>query len=123
MTDQELNTGSEMAAYIGDVKKQIQTGLGSDAYLAGPINLEMSTTLEKSKSGVFNISVLQAGAKINNQEVHKISLQVGLKSNLTDAEEKAKIADAKFKATLSEKSTKKLEEGAHPLRFIQPENP
>jgi hypothetical protein len=56
MTSEPLTTGSAIASYIDDVKNQIKAGLGDDASLAGPIDLEMSTTLE-GRGGLYILLV------------------------------------------------------------------
>lgn len=114
MPDTLLTTGSAIADYIKDVKNQIKAGLEEDASLAGPIDLEMSTTLEKVKRGLFNISVLQVGAKVNQSEIHKIKVPIKLNSEVDKAEEEARKAEAQFQKTLSEKKTEKLKQGTHP---------
>lgn len=114
-----LTTGSAIANYIEDAKNQIKLGLGKEASLAGPIELEMSTTLEKSKSGGFMISVLQAGAKVNHQEVHKIKIPIKLTSELDNFENDAKIAEAKFQKELSDKKVFHLQRGTHPNNIVR----
>ena len=111
---ESLNTGSAIANYIKDVKNQIKEGLGSDSSIAGVIDLEMSTTLEKVGGGGFKISVLQAGAEIKSEEVHKIKIPIKLDSDLDKAEHKAKIAEAEFQKELSERKTAALRSGTHP---------
>lgn len=113
MSETILNTGSAIADYIKDVKNQIKIGLEDDASLAGHIELEMSTTLEKSGGGGFKISVLQAGAKVKIQEVHKIKIPIKLNSEIDKIEEEAKISEAKFQKKLSDKKTESLEKGTH----------
>jgi len=114
MSDTNLTTGSALAEYIKDVKNQIKDGLGSDSSLAGAIDLEMSTTLEKGGGGGLNISVLRAGAKVNHQEIHKIKIPIKLNSDLDKAENEAKISEAQFQKELSERKTAVLRKGTHP---------
>jgi len=102
MTDQPLTTGSEIATYIKNFKEQVKAGLGEDASLAGPIDLEISTALEKSAGGGFFISVLQAGAKVKHEEVHKVKIPIKLKSKADEIEEKARIAEAEAKISTAE---------------------
>jgi hypothetical protein len=90
MTDQPLTTGSEIATYIKNFKEQVKVGLGEDAKLAGPIDLEISTTLEKTAGGGFFISVLQAGAKVKHEEVHKVKIPIQLTSEADKVEEEAR---------------------------------
>jgi len=118
MTNEPLNTGSAIATYIEDVMNQIKTGLGENASLAGCIDLEMSTTLEKSAEGGFKISVLQAGAKVKHQEVHKIKVPIRLDSDVSKMEDEALKAEAKFKKTMSDKKTERLESGSHPSHLM-----
>jgi len=114
MSDTPLTTGSAIAEYIRDVKNQIRDGLGSDSSLAGAIDLEMSTTLEKGGGGGFNISVLQAGAKVKHQEVHKIKIPIKLNTDLDKAKDEAEISEAQFQKELSERKTAALKKGTHP---------
>lgn len=119
MSELPLTTGSAITNYIQDVKNQIKLGLGGDASLAGPIELEMSTTLEKSKSGGFMISVLQAGAKVNHREIHKINIPIKLNSKLDEFELEAKIADAMLQKELSDKKVSHLQRGTHPNNILR----
>ncbi|MCK4647691.1 hypothetical protein KAT24_02065 [Candidatus Pacearchaeota archaeon] len=109
-----LTTGSAIADYIKDVKNQIKAGLEEDASLAGPIDLEMSTTLEKGAGGGFNISVLRAGAKVKHLEVHKIKIPIKLNSEVDKIEDEARKAEAEFQKKLSDKKKEFLEKGTHP---------
>lgn len=119
MSETPLTTGSAIADYIKDVKNQIKTGLEEDASLAGHIDLEMSTTLEKSVGGGLKISVLQAGAKVKHQEVHKIKIPIKLDSEVGKIEDEARISEAKFQKQLSDKKTEALEKGTHPNQIIR----
>lgn len=102
MTSQPLTTGSEIATYIKNFKEQVKEGLGEDASLAGPIDLEISTTLEKSAEGGFFISVLQAGAKVKHEEVHKVKIPIKLNSKANKIEEEAKIIEAEKRKAQAE---------------------
>ena len=114
MASENLNTGSAIADYLQDVKNQIKKGLGLDSSLAGPIDLEMSTVLERKGGGGFNISVLQAGASVNHQEIHKIKIPIKLNSDVDKAENEAKISEAQFQKELSDRKTAALRKGTHP---------
>ena len=103
MTEENLATGSAIANYIKDVKNQIKEGLGDDASLAGPIDLEVSTTLEKSRGGGFQISVLQVGAKVTHEQIHKIKIPIKLNSQADSIEMEARIAEAEAKKATAEK--------------------
>ena len=102
MTELTLTTGSSIANYIKDVKNQIKEGLGDDASLAGPIDLEVSTTLEKSGGGGFQISVLQVGAKVTHEQIHKIKIPIKLNSKADSVEEEARISEAEAKKATAE---------------------
>ncbi|MAG07374.1 hypothetical protein CMI46_00995 [Candidatus Pacearchaeota archaeon] len=118
MTDQPLKTGSEIADYIKSFKEQVKTGLGNDSSLAGPMDLEISTTLEKSAGGGFFISVLQAGAEVKSEEIHKIKIPIKFDSEADKVEEEARKVKAETEKARSEyelalaiKNKKVLEKG------------
>jgi hypothetical protein len=114
MANEPLTTGSEIASYIKNFKEQIKSGLGDDACLAGPIDLEISTTLEKTVGGGFFISVLQAGANVKHEEVHKVKIPIKFNSEADKIETEARISEAKFQKAMSDKKVEKLEQGTHP---------
>ncbi len=114
MQEVPLSTGSAIAEYIKDVKNQIKEGLGQDSSIAGAIELEMSTVLEKKGGGGFKISVLQAGANVKTQEIHKIKIPIKLDSKLDKAKNEAKISEALFQKELSDRKVKALQAGTHP---------
>jgi len=111
MTDPILETGSAIADYIRDVKNQIKKGLGEDASLAGPIDLEISTTLEKSAGGGFFISVLQADAKIKHEQVHKMKIPIKLNSEADKIEGEARIKEAEYSRELAERKVNSIKKG------------
>lgn len=116
MTEQPLTTGSEIASYIKNFKEQVKAGLGEDASLAGPIDLEISTTLEKKAGGGFFISVLQAGAGIKHEEIHKVKIPIKLDSSADKIEEEARKieaekrkAQAEYEKALAERNKRAIE--------------
>jgi len=118
MTEPILETGSDITTYIKNLKMQVKEGLGEDASLSGPMELEVSTTLEKSAGGGFFISVLKAGAQVKHEEVHTIKIPIKLNSPADKAEEEAKIAEAEARKaaaetqkTQSEKTKRMVEKG------------
>ena len=111
MTEPTLETGSAIANYIKDVKNQIKEGLGNDASLAGPIDLEISTTLEKSAGGGFFISVLQADAKIKHEQIHKMKIPIKLNSEADKIEEEVRIKEAEYSKELAERKVNSIRKG------------
>src|SRR3989338_209826 len=116
MTEPNLNTGSAIADYIKNVKNQIKEGLGEDASLAGSMELEVSTTLEKSAGGGFFISVLKAGAQVKSEEVHTIKIPIKLISGADKKEEEARIAEAEARKAGAEEEKAKSE---HNTRMVK----
>jgi hypothetical protein len=109
MTKTILTSGTAMATYIKDVKDQIKMGLGTDASLAGPINLEISTTLEKTGGGGFQISVLQLGAKVKQEQIHKIKIPIKFNSKADAIEEEARMAEAEARKAAAVDKKRQLE--------------
>jgi len=102
MTEPVLETGSDITTYIKNLKTQVKEGLGEDASLSGPMELEVSTTLEKSAGGGFFISVLKAGAQIKHEEVHTIKIPIKLISEADKKEEESRISEAEAKKATAE---------------------
>ncbi|HLC31059.1 MAG TPA: trypco2 family protein [Candidatus Nanoarchaeia archaeon] len=116
MTEIPLETGSDIMTYIKNLKTQVKEGLGEDASLSGPIELEVSTTLEKSAGGGFFISVLKAGAQVKREEVHTIKIPIKLISGADKKEEEARIAEAEARKAGAEEEKAKSE---HNTRMVK----
>ena len=92
--DKQFTAGSPLKEFISSAINQIKDSLPNDARIEGVVNIEMSTIYEKEKGGVIRISVLQAGAKTSEQNVHKITVPVKILSDVDKAKDEADIAEA-----------------------------
>lgn len=95
--------GSPIAQFIKNIREQVVAGLG-DWELKAPMELELSTIIEKEAKGGLQISVLNLGAKVNKGEIQKIKIVVGNKDEVSEAEKSAKIAVAKAKAKMAKEA-------------------
>lgn len=74
MPDVKIGTGSPIQEYIRSVTQQIKDAQTEELQVGGLIEIEMSTVLEKQKSGGLRIGVLDLGAKVSENNIHKIKV-------------------------------------------------
>ena len=71
-----VEVGSPIKLFIEQAKEQAIAGLG-DWELKKPITLELSTIVSGKVGGSFDIQVINFGAKVNAEQIQKISFLSG----------------------------------------------
>jgi hypothetical protein len=94
MPEEQINIGSPITEFVKQTKDQITAGLG-DWELKEPIHLELSATVSGKVGGGIDIKVINFGAKVEAEQVQKINMVIGPKSEVEEAKRKAEIALAK----------------------------
>ena len=102
--------GSPIEEFIKQTRDQAIAGLG-DWELKAPIELELNTIVSGKAGGGVDISVINFGAKVDREQQQKIRIVIGPRDQ---EEENARNAEAKFRKTIADKRTEKLENGMHP---------
>lgn len=100
--------GSPIKEYIDSALKQIKDALPEDARVDGTINIEMSTVLEKEKGGGLKINVLNLGAKVSENQIHKINIPIRILTETGKAVEKAIQEEAEAKIAMAQKMKRDL---------------
>jgi hypothetical protein len=108
--DDITDIGSPIKEYISSALKQIKDALPDDARVDGTINIEMSTVLQKEKSGGIRIEVLNLGAKVSENQVHKINIPIRILTETGKAVEDAMKAEAEVKKAVAEKMKRQVGE-------------
>ena len=85
-----IDIGSPIKSFIEQIRNQTKEGLG-DWELKAPISLEISTIVNGNAEGLLDIKVINFGAKIRAEQVQKIKISIGPKSDLEQAENKLKL--------------------------------
>lgn len=96
------DVGSPIKEYISSALKQIKDALPEDARVDGTINIEMSTVLQKEKGGGIRIEVLNLGAKVSENQIHKINIPIRILTETGKAVEEALKAEAGAKKAMAE---------------------
>ena len=76
----------------------------NDARVDGTINIEMSTVLQNEKGGGIRIEVLNLGAKVSENQVHKINIPIRILTETGKAVEDAMKAKAEAEKAVAEKT-------------------
>ena len=79
--------------YLKTVKEKIKNGIGNDAQLAAPIEMELTTTTNTQTGGGLQIQIVELGAKISAEEVHRIKIRFELRTDLILAKERAELSE------------------------------
>lgn len=95
--------GAPIKEYIQSTLKQIKDALPDDARVDGIINIEISTIMERNKGGGIQISVLTVGAKVSENQTHKITIPIRILTETGLAVEAALKAEAEAKKAMAEK--------------------
>ncbi len=103
--------GSPIKEYIESALRQIKDALPEDARVDGNINIEMSTVLQKEKGGGLKINVLNLGAKVSENQIHKINIPIRILTEAGKAVEEAMKSEAEAKKATAEKIKKKMDKG------------
>jgi len=88
--------------FIQSSIKQIQDGLPEGAIIKGPIKFDMATFVQKEKNGGLDISVLNLGTDIPENQIQRVSVSIKILSDAEIIQEAAKKAKAQKKQIQSE---------------------
>lgn len=117
--EKSKDIGSSIKDYLSSAIEQIKDALPEDARVDGIINVEMSTVLQKEKGGGLRIEVLNLGAKVSENQIHKITIPVRILTETGKAVEEALKAEAKAKIVTAEKITKQMGRTKFPFTQIK----
>lgn len=96
MPDANLGIGSPIKAFIEQVRRETSEGL-DNWELKAPIDLELSAVVKGKAGGGIDIEVVHFGAKVEAEQLQKIKMSIGPKSETEDIERQARTAIAKAK--------------------------
>lgn len=89
-----IEVGSPIKDYIQSVMSQIKDAQSDDIIVGGLVEIEMSTILENEKGKRLDIRVLDIGAKVSENHVHKIKIPLRLVTPAYEKIREAKMAAA-----------------------------
>ena len=98
----ENKVETSLADFIKKTKDSAVEGLGDDWKLAEPIKLELSAVVKGRVGGGLEIQIVNFGAKIEAEQIQKISLSISQKDEVSEAQKAAKIAIANKQKQLAE---------------------
>jgi|GEM_PF-1681671 len=76
MTNSQENIGSPIKQFIEKTRKETIAGL-DDWELKAPIEVELSTIVKGKVGGGLDIQVINFGAKVEAEQIHKVRLSIG----------------------------------------------
>jgi hypothetical protein len=88
--------------FIQSSIKQIQDGLPQGAIIKGPIKFDIATFVQKEKNGALDISVLNFGTNIPENQTQRVSVSIKILSDAKISQEAAKKAKSQKKQIQSE---------------------
>ena len=88
--------------FIQSSIKQIQDGLPQGARIKGPIKFDMATFVQKEKNGGLDISVLNFGTNVSENQTQRVSVSIKILSDAEIIHEAAKKVKAQKKQVQSE---------------------
>ena len=100
MSEINLGIGSPIKSFIEQVKKETIDGL-SDWELKAPIELELNVIIGGKAGGGLDIQVVNFGAKVEAEQQQKIKMTIGPRTDVDEAERKARIARANAKVKMA----------------------
>ena len=95
-------TSTPIKDFIQSALFQIKEALPSDARIDGIINIELSTVVQKGKGGKFDITVVNLGAEISENQTQKLSIPVRILTETGRSVEAALKAKAESEKCQSE---------------------
>jgi len=98
--------GTPIKDYIESATTQIKNSLTKDIGIAGIVNIEMSTVLQKEKGGGIKIKVLNLGTKVSENQIQKITIPLKIMTDSDKAMEEARKAEAEAKKAMAERIKK-----------------
>jgi len=100
--------GSPIKEYISSTLKQIKDSLPEDARADGIVNIEISTITQKNKEGGVDIKVVNFGADVSQQQIHKITIPIRILTETGKMIEEANKAEAEAKKAVAEKMKQEI---------------
>jgi len=119
MPDIDLGIGSPIKTFIEKIRKEATDGL-ADWELKAPIKLELSAIVKGKIGGGIDIEVVHFGAKVEAEQLQKVTMAIGPKSEAEEAEKKARIAEAEAKEKDAKLKNKWSDDTGVPLEFCKP---
>lgn len=116
MPDIDLGIGSPIKTFIEKIRKESTDGL-ADWELKAPIELELSAIVKGKAGGGMDIEVIHFGAKVEAEQLQKVKMAIGPKSEAEEAEKKARIAEAQSKEQDALAKKKWSDDTKLPLEF------
>ena len=116
MRDIDLGIGSPIKTFIEKIRKESIDGL-ADWELKAPIELELSAIVKGKVGGGIDIEVVNFGAKVEAEQLQKVKMVIGPKSEAEEAEKKARIAESQAKEKDATMKKNWSDETKLPLEF------
>jgi len=107
--NEPTDIGSPLKEYISSAITQIKDALPNDARVDGIVNIEMSTVLQKDKSGGLRIEVLSFGAKVSENQTQKITIPIRILTDTGKAVEEALKMEAEARKATAKADKKSAE--------------
>ena len=104
----ENKVETSLADFIKKTKDSAVEGLGDDWKLAEPIKLELSAIVKGKVGGGLEIQIVNFGAKIEAEQIQKISLAISQKDEVSEAQKAAKVAAAEVELRVAKNKIKNL---------------
>ena len=118
MPDIDLGIGIPIKTFIEKIRKESTDGL-ADWELKAPIELELSAIVKGKAGGGMDIEVVHFGAKVEAEQLQKVKMAIGPKSEAEEAEKKARIAEAEANEQNALRRKKLSNETDLPLELIK----
>jgi hypothetical protein len=111
---------TSVTEFIQSSIKQIQDGLPQGAIIEGSIKFDMATFVQREKNGGLDISVLNLGTNIPENQTQRVSVSIKILSDADIIQEATKKAKAQKKQIQSESRKEKfVDQKKHHKNSIQ----
>jgi hypothetical protein len=111
---------TSVTEFIQSTIKQIQDGLLQGAIIEGSIKFDMATFVQREKNGGLDISVLNLGTNIPENQTQRVSVSIKILSDADIIHEATKKAKAQKKQIQSEfRKEESVDQKKHHKNSIQ----